>query len=182
MLWVTPRAVSAALTARPMGAASSRTPTEVDHQGAVFGHDRVEMVLDLGEHGAQLAHDPPGDQDHPDPLGARLSERGQRVGGDRALRQGAIEVGRHRPEVTARSLGHALDQQPVGLTGTAEREHLLAVAGVDDEGVEPARADGSQGVPGLIELAAQFLQRVSGCRVLQRVARCRCPRVSSRHE
>ena len=84
-----------------------------DHHGAVLGDDRVDVLLDLREHGAQLAHDPPGDQDHPDPPGARLGERGQRVGRDLALGQGAVEVGRHRPEVA--------DALPSAMPSTSSR-------------------------------------------------------------
>ena len=84
-----------------------------DQHGAVLGDDRVHVLVDLREHGAQLAHDPPGDQDHPDSPGPRLGERGQRGGRDQAISQGAVEVQGHRPEVADQSLGQAPDQQPV---------------------------------------------------------------------
>ena len=70
-----------------------------NQHGAVLGDNRVHVLVDLREHGAQLAHDPPGDHDHPDPAGPRLGERGQRGGRDRAISQGAVEVEGHRPEV-----------------------------------------------------------------------------------
>ena len=122
-----------------------------DQQGAVLGDNRVDVLLDLREHGAQLAHDPPGDQDHPDPPGPRLGERGQRGGRDLAISQGAVEVEGHRPEVAGPAICHGPDQQPVRPPGAAEREHLLAAAGVDDEGVESAGPDGVQGLSCLVE-------------------------------
>ncbi len=127
-----------------------------DQQGAVLGDDRVNVIVNLRERGAQLAHDPPGDQDHPDPPGPRLGERGQRGGRDLAISQGAVEVESHRPEVADRSPSHAPRQQPVRPPGAAEREHLLAAADVDHEGVESAGPDGAQCLSCLAELQAQF--------------------------
>ena len=128
-----------------------------DQQGAVLGDDRVNVLVDLREYGAQLAHDPPGDQDHPDPPGPGHGERGQRGGRDLAISQGAVEVEGHRPEVADPAIPDVLDQQPVRPPGAGEREHLLAAAGVDHEGVESAGPDGVQCLSRLVELQAQFL-------------------------
>ena len=145
-----------------------------DQQGAVLGDDRVNVLVDLREHGAQLAHDPPGDQDHPDPPGPRLGERGQRGGRDLAISQGAVEVEGHRPEVAGPAIRDALDQQPVRPPGAAEREHLLAAAGVDHEGVESAGPDGVQCLSCLVELQAQFPHGAGGAtEQLLTTGRCR---------
>jgi hypothetical protein len=74
----------------------------VEQHRAVLGDDSIDAVIDLWEHGAELAHDPPGDHDHPDPSGTCFVKRGQRVGRDLTLGQGAVEVDRHRPEVEPR--------------------------------------------------------------------------------
>ena len=99
-------------------------PADADrgHQHrAVLGDERVDVILDMREHGTQLVHDPPRDQDHPDPPGARLGERGQGVGRDRAVGERAVVIDRHRPEVAERSLSHDLNQpvRPLGAPGTA---------------------------------------------------------------
>ena len=133
-----------------------------DQHGAVLGDDRVNVLVDLREHGAQLAHDPPGDQDHPDPAGPRLGERGQRGGRDQAISQGAVEVERHRPEVAGPSLSQAPDQQPVRRAGAAEREHLPAAARVDHQGVESAGPDDAQRLPCRVHLQAQYLHCAGG--------------------
>ena len=133
-----------------------------DQHGAVLGDDRVDVLVDLGEHGAQLAHDPPGDQDHPDPPGPRPGERGQRGGRDQAISQGAVEVEGHRPEVADRSLGQAPNQQPVRRAGAAEREHLAAAAGVDHQGVESAGPDDAQRLSCRVQLQAQYLHCAGG--------------------
>ncbi len=133
-----------------------------DQQGAVLGDDRVDVIVDLREHGAQLAHDPPGNQDQPDPAGPRLGERGQRGGRDQAISQGAVEVEGHRPEVADPAICHGPDQQPVRPPGAAEREHLLAAAGVDHQGVESAGPDGVQCLSCLAELQAQFPHDAGG--------------------
>ena len=74
--------------------------------GAVFRHDRVDMVPGVREHSLQLAHDPPGDHDDPDLPGASLGQRGERVRLDRTVSQGAVVVDRDRPEISRRPRDH----------------------------------------------------------------------------
>ena len=121
---------------------------------AILGDDRVEVVLEPGEHSRQLADDPSGDQDHPDPPGAGLGERGQRVRRDLTFGERAVVVERHRAEVPERSLSDNF----VGPLGAAEREQLIAAAGVDHERVEAASPDRAQRLSRLLELQARLLE------------------------
>jgi hypothetical protein len=84
-------------------------PTDTSTVGkyrAVLCHNGINIVIDLREHGAKLAHDPSRDQDHPDLPGACFGKHGQRARRDLAVRQGAVEVDCHHLEVRRGLFSH----------------------------------------------------------------------------
>jgi hypothetical protein len=96
------------------------------HLGAVLGDDRVEVPVDVGEVLAQIAHDPPGHQQH---APARAAQRGDRVEHDRLgarpVRDGAVVVHCHGPEVARHD--PSTRDTCIGRATKAWRLHRMAV-------------------------------------------------------